>query len=196
MPLRGSVHWTRLSVKPRCGLSCHLPKHGLGYSRPSRRGRLRKFSRANRSCGSGWLLSYTACLTHEFCHENPVRTRHIHTASTASRGNVNTFSGGCGSCQVVNRPQLLDGAPVCHSLPTVHESSCIQQMGARIRATAGTRVKRVGVYNVIHYGHRGSHKAILQESESFPECRRCGTTISDRGGPDGRCGLSPDCPQP
>jgi hypothetical protein len=46
-----------------------------------------------------------------------------------------------------------------------------------MRATPGTQVKRVGVYNVIHYGHRAPHKAILQQGESFPECRRCGTAV-------------------
>jgi hypothetical protein len=46
-----------------------------------------------------------------------------------------------------------------------------------MRATAGMKVKRVGVYKVIHFGHRRSHKAILQQGESFPECRRCGSAV-------------------
>ncbi len=42
---------------------------------------------------------------------------------------------------------------------------------------AGTKVSRAGIYNVLHSGHRPSHKAILQEGESFPECRRCGKAV-------------------
>jgi len=46
-----------------------------------------------------------------------------------------------------------------------------------MRATAGMKVKRVGVYNVLHFGHRQPHRAIIQEGESFPECRRCGSAV-------------------
>jgi len=46
-----------------------------------------------------------------------------------------------------------------------------------MRCMAGAKVKRGGVYNVLHSGHRPPHKAILQEGESFPECRRCGTAV-------------------
>lgn len=44
-----------------------------------------------------------------------------------------------------------------------------------MRAKAGARVKRRGIYNVVHYAHRAPHKAVLQEGESFPTCRHCGT---------------------
>ena len=46
-----------------------------------------------------------------------------------------------------------------------------------MRATPGTKSKRVGMYNIIHYEHRAPHKAILQQGEFFPECRRCGTAV-------------------
>jgi hypothetical protein len=47
-----------------------------------------------------------------------------------------------------------------------------------MRSTAGAKVQRRGVYNVIHYGaHREPHKVILREGESFPNCRRCGTAV-------------------
>jgi hypothetical protein len=46
-----------------------------------------------------------------------------------------------------------------------------------MRCMAGTKAKRAGVYNVLHLGHRHAHKVILQEGESFPECRRCGTAV-------------------
>lgn len=46
-----------------------------------------------------------------------------------------------------------------------------------MRATPGTKVKRGGVYNIIHYGHRVPHRAILQEGESFPIAGRCGTAV-------------------
>lgn len=46
-----------------------------------------------------------------------------------------------------------------------------------MRASAGMKVKRVGVYKVMHCGHREPHKAILQGGESFPECRRCGSAV-------------------
>jgi hypothetical protein len=46
-----------------------------------------------------------------------------------------------------------------------------------MRYRAGARVKRAGVYKVLHLGYRPPHKAILQESESFPECRRCGMAV-------------------
>lgn len=42
---------------------------------------------------------------------------------------------------------------------------------------AGAKVKRSGIYNVRHLGHRPPHKAILQQGEAFPECRRCGTAV-------------------
>jgi hypothetical protein len=47
-----------------------------------------------------------------------------------------------------------------------------------MRARAGNKSQRVGVYNVVHFGHRQSHKAILQGGESFPECRRCGSAVA------------------
>lgn len=46
-----------------------------------------------------------------------------------------------------------------------------------MRYRAGGRVKRAGVYKVLHLGHRPHQKAILQENDSFPECRRCGTAV-------------------
>ena len=46
-----------------------------------------------------------------------------------------------------------------------------------MRCVVETKVKRSGIYNVRHLGHRPSHKAILQEGESFPECCRCGTAV-------------------
>ncbi len=46
-----------------------------------------------------------------------------------------------------------------------------------MRYMAGARVTRAGIYNTLHFGHRAPHKAILQEGESFPECRRCGTAV-------------------
>lgn len=46
-----------------------------------------------------------------------------------------------------------------------------------MRCIAGTK-ERAGIYNVLHLGHRPVHKAILQEAESFPECRRCGTAVA------------------
>jgi hypothetical protein len=46
-----------------------------------------------------------------------------------------------------------------------------------MRSTAGAKVKRGAVYNVIHFGHRAPHQAILQEAESFPTCRYCGTAV-------------------
>ena len=42
---------------------------------------------------------------------------------------------------------------------------------------AGAKVNLAGIYNVRHLGHRRPHKAILQEGEAFPECRRCGTAV-------------------
>lgn len=48
---------------------------------------------------------------------------------------------------------------------------------AAMRGRAGARVKRAGVYSVLHFGHRPPHNAILQEDEAFPECRRCGTAV-------------------
>jgi len=47
-----------------------------------------------------------------------------------------------------------------------------------MRCMASTKVKRGGVYNVLHLGHRPPHRAILQEGEIFPECRRCGTAVA------------------
>jgi hypothetical protein len=46
-----------------------------------------------------------------------------------------------------------------------------------MRSRAGAKVRRGGVYSVIHYGHRAPHQAILQEGESFPSCRHCGTAV-------------------
>ena len=46
-----------------------------------------------------------------------------------------------------------------------------------MRCRAGARVKRAGVYRMLHLGHRPPHNAILQEDEAFPECRRCGTAV-------------------
>jgi hypothetical protein len=46
-----------------------------------------------------------------------------------------------------------------------------------MRSRAGAKVRRGGVYSVIHYGHRAPHKAILQEGESTPSCRHCGTAV-------------------
>ena len=47
-----------------------------------------------------------------------------------------------------------------------------------MRCMAGTKVKRAGIYKVLHLGHRPPHKAILQQGEAFPECRRCGTAVA------------------
>ncbi len=47
-----------------------------------------------------------------------------------------------------------------------------------MRCMAGAKVRRAGIHNVLHLGHRVPHKAILQEGESFPECRRCGTAVA------------------
>lgn len=47
-----------------------------------------------------------------------------------------------------------------------------------MRYRAGAKVKRAGIYNVLHPRHRAPHRAILQEGESFPECRRCGTAVA------------------
>jgi hypothetical protein len=47
-----------------------------------------------------------------------------------------------------------------------------------MRSMASTKVKRGGVYNVLHLGHRPPHNAILQAGEVFPECRRCGTAVA------------------
>ena len=30
---------------------------------------------------------------------------------------------------------------------------------------------------MLHLGHRAPHKAILQEDETFPDCRRCGMAV-------------------
>ena len=46
-----------------------------------------------------------------------------------------------------------------------------------MRATANANVRRSGVYNVIHRGHRQPHHAILHQGESFPECLACGTAV-------------------
>ena len=46
-----------------------------------------------------------------------------------------------------------------------------------MKCIVGAAVKRAGIYNVLHFGHGSPHKAILQEGESFPECRRCGTAV-------------------
>ena len=46
-----------------------------------------------------------------------------------------------------------------------------------MRSTTGAKVRHGGVYSVIHYGHRAPHQAILQEGESFPSCRHCGTAV-------------------
>lgn len=46
-----------------------------------------------------------------------------------------------------------------------------------MRYSAIAKVKRAGVYNVFHLGHRPPHNGILQEGEAFPECRRCGTAV-------------------
>jgi hypothetical protein len=46
-----------------------------------------------------------------------------------------------------------------------------------MRSRAGAKVRRGGVYSVIHYGHGATHKAILQEGELFPTCRHCGTAV-------------------
>ena len=46
-----------------------------------------------------------------------------------------------------------------------------------MRCMSGTKAKRAGIYIVLHLGHRTAHKAILQEGEAFPECRRCGTAV-------------------
>jgi len=43
-----------------------------------------------------------------------------------------------------------------------------------MRCMAGTKPKRAGVYTVLHLGHRTSHKAILQEGESFPDAVAAG----------------------
>ncbi len=47
-----------------------------------------------------------------------------------------------------------------------------------MRSRAGTKVRRGGVYEVLHCGHRPSHKAALQAGELFPGCRRCGTAVA------------------
>ena len=44
--------------------------------------------------------------------------------------------------------------------------------------TAGERVRRAGVYNVIHRGHRPNHPAILLQGELFPCCRVCGVAVN------------------
>jgi hypothetical protein len=46
-----------------------------------------------------------------------------------------------------------------------------------MRCKAGAKVNPAGVYNVLHLGQRPFHKAILQEGETFPGCRRCGTAV-------------------
>lgn len=46
-----------------------------------------------------------------------------------------------------------------------------------MRSRAGAKVRRGGVYSVIHYGHRAPHQTILQEGEPFPSCRYCGTAV-------------------
>ena len=46
-----------------------------------------------------------------------------------------------------------------------------------MRSAAGAKVNRGAVYSVIHFGHRAPHQAILQEGESFPTCRYCGTAV-------------------
>jgi hypothetical protein len=46
-----------------------------------------------------------------------------------------------------------------------------------MRCMARATTKRGGIYNVLHRVHRPPHKAILQEGESFPDCRRCGTAV-------------------
>ena len=46
-----------------------------------------------------------------------------------------------------------------------------------MRYAAGAKVKHGGVYKVLHLGHRPPHKSIVQKSEQFPECRRCGTAV-------------------
>ncbi len=46
-----------------------------------------------------------------------------------------------------------------------------------MRCVVETKVKRAGIYNVSHLGHRPPHKAVLQEGEAFPECRCCGTAV-------------------
>jgi len=43
--------------------------------------------------------------------------------------------------------------------------------------SAGEKVGRAGVYCVIHKGHRASHNSILQQGETFPACRVCGTAV-------------------
>jgi hypothetical protein len=47
-----------------------------------------------------------------------------------------------------------------------------------MRCVVETKVKRAGIYSVLHRGHRPPHKAILQEGDPFPECRRCGTAVA------------------
>ncbi len=36
-----------------------------------------------------------------------------------------------------------------------------------MRYMAGAKVKRAGIYNVLHLGHRAPHKAILQGASHF-----------------------------
>ena len=43
---------------------------------------------------------------------------------------------------------------------------------------AGERVRRAGVYSVIHRGHRPNHPAILLKGELFPFCRVCGAAVN------------------
>lgn len=43
---------------------------------------------------------------------------------------------------------------------------------------AGAVVRRGGVYRVTHRGHRRTHEAILQQSDVFPACRKCGMLVS------------------
>lgn len=43
--------------------------------------------------------------------------------------------------------------------------------------SAGEKVRRAGVYRVIHRGHRQSHLSILQPGETFPPCRICGDAV-------------------
>jgi len=46
-----------------------------------------------------------------------------------------------------------------------------------MRCRAGAKVNCAGMYNVLHRRHRPPHNAILQQGESFPECRRCGNAV-------------------
>lgn len=43
--------------------------------------------------------------------------------------------------------------------------------------SAGEKVRRAGVYRVIHRSHRQSHLSILQPGETFPPCRICGDAV-------------------